>query len=836
MEPLLGASRPVGAAATAAVNVGTQRDTDFVRKAPRHFFVGLYVVGVALFATWGYYLYLPGGPDNNTSPWPLSLCMPLAKMCGRVLTLTLCLLMLTAMRTTASWVRKLPYLRFLLPLDALIPDFHRALAYTAAVAAVGHVVFHTVDFIVLGGSVQLPWTGGFCVTFSGERTSICLVYTGALAASLLAAIVVIALVYFARVRRMMAASAAAATANTPGGKARQRNNFASLQIWFTMVAHWILVPLFVLVLSLHAQSKGYSYVAIPFWVLSVALYIDVRLRYRGTKVKVVHKPAADLEAASAPAGLYTEQFGNILRLVVARPPGFTFKAGQSALLHVDFGRASLAPAATPWLHRWQYHPFTIACSPAAAEATGVLVFLIRDQNNQGSWTTALHQAAASLDEITIAGPNGAPYEYYDGFETVLLVGTGAGVTPLAAIFGSMANDEIAARASTKRRPDNSYYGSVSIHASINGGGNGSGTDDDDRHHLSGAEDDDDKADKGDGSSTTSSSGSAASHDPAAATLAATTTTAAARLDSAVASAVLSPRLLLYTCIVVLAATLAIGVYVILNAASIVYDWIMVMVELLVTGAYLVPLFTLRLYYLLARAVNPMPAEWILELLLLVLAVGGAGVASWCVAILAGTNSTDGDAVYWFLWLLLSIQGGLTVLLVLARSLVFIYYRAPFAADRIRGRAIAFRHRTVQFLAFVDRPMQAGLASVLVSHTDALRASSIDRDQFSVVLCAGKGLDPIPPESSLAAYVETATKTAEELATDSYDARFAALVDGRLIEAHKRRHQRLNHIGVFFCGAPKLSASLYATVQRVECEHTLKYGCNCYVSFHEERFV
>jgi hypothetical protein len=843
------------------VNVGTQRDTDFVRLAPRRFFVGLYVAAVVLFGSWGYYVYAPGGPANNTTPWPLALCLPLAKVCGRILTLTLCLLMVTAMRSTARWARSLTVVRFLVPLDALMPDFHRVLAFTAAGAATGHVLFHCLDYAFLGGSDQLPWTGGFCITFSGVRPNLCLLYTGATAALLLLTIVIIALVYLARVRQFVTPPAppgrnkdspdATSSPGTPlltSTARRPPGNFAIVQLWFTMVAHWVLVPLFLLVVCVHAQSKGYSYVAIPFWILTVALYLDVRARYRGTTVRV------DRAA--------TAVHGNILRLVVERPPGFVFKAGQSALLHMDLDRTALPDDAKPWLHRWQYHPFTIASSPAAADRTDRLVFLIRDQGNRGSWTTALHRAITTggLSEVQVAGPNGAPYEYYDGFETVLLVGMGAGVTPLAAIFASMAHDEMRARrAGAAPTSSSSSAGSGASSDKDSDHGEGGGTASVGVHHVGsvgainqddGASHDDDDDDDDDDDKDERTAPTLLPKRAAAALVAAVASKRTAEdADSdddpswavrtagpaPLAARVLSPRLLIYTCVVVLALTLAIGVYIIVDAQSLVYDWVMVTAELAVTWLFLTPLFALRLLFLVTRSA-PMPAEWALELVLLLLAAGGGGVAAWGVVILVGTGSpTEGNTVYWFVWMLLSLQGGLTVLLVLARSLVFIFYRAPFAADRISGRPIAFAHRTVQLWAFVDRPMQAGLQAVLQEHTDALRASGLGRDQFAVTLFGSKGFDPVDGASSLADYVDAVAKTADEVATDDYLDRFVALIHGRLREAHKRRHQRMNFIGVFYCGSPKLSANLYAAVQRAEAEHTAHLGCNCYVSFHEERF-
>ena len=676
------------AAAAAAMQVASQRDTDFVRKAPRRLVAGLFVMSVGLFGSWGFYTYAPGTVPNAPDGW-IALCLPLAKMFGRVLTLTLCLVLVTSMRTLAKTLRTLPYLRFMLPLDALMPDFHRALAFTAFAAAVGHAGFHTIDYVTLGGTAYLPWTGGFCVTFAGERTSICLVATGGLAVLLFTAIVIIALVYMARLRTGRASAVVppattlpgpvtAATPLVPSGDgpaADQRVSFATVQLLFTVVAHWILVPTLLVVVALHAQSKGTSYVAIPIWILAVAAAWDVRQRYRATAVRVIQQTAADDSAKGLPP-LCTTVHGNVVQLVVERPPGFVFKAGQSALLQVDFGAVRLAGRA-PWLYGWQYHPFTIACSPADAERTGHLVFLIRNQNNVGSWTRALHEAAMQLREVRLAGPSGAPYEYYDGFETVLLVGSGAGVTPLTAIFTSMVSDEIGGPSSSDRAGSEGHSRSrsrtvVSRRATINGDPSASLIDGP-RGPFSAVVNDAETDDESDGSddaaerSNTSSSdrgdseeghhdapdadaiipdavdGTAADPrrsfvgDPSAlgrgrhasmgvekleradnvegdvdahaesgcpetaarGAASAGATRCGASSIGTLAAALLAPRMLVLVGALMLAMVLAIGVYQIVAMPTLAYDWVMVLLELILTGLVLSPLFAVRLYVLLA---------------------------------------------------------------------------------------------------------------------------------------------------------------------------------------------------------------------------------------------
>lgn len=112
---------------------------------------------------------------------------------------------------------------------------------------------------------------------------------------------------------------------------------------------------------------------------------------------------------------------------------FYYKAGQYLFLN------------SPYLSRWEWHPFTITSSP---EEENVAVHI----RCVGDWTKGLRELIAPPDEGTqielqrirgydnkkvllrIDGPYGAASEDVFDYKVVMLVGAGIGVTPFASIL------------------------------------------------------------------------------------------------------------------------------------------------------------------------------------------------------------------------------------------------------------------------------------------------------------------------------------------------------------------------------------------------------------------
>ena len=152
------------------------------------------------------------------------------------------------------------------------------------------------------------------------------------------------------------------------------------------------------------------------------VYREVRARRRTEVVKVIRHPYDALEL----------QFSK---------PSMKYKAGQWLFINI------------PSVSRQQWHPFTITSCPfdpyvsihmrqvgdwtrAAADALGAGPAQAKEYDAldpMGMYEVALHQGQ-SMPDIRIDGPYGAPAEDVFDNEIAVLIGTGIGVTPWAAIL------------------------------------------------------------------------------------------------------------------------------------------------------------------------------------------------------------------------------------------------------------------------------------------------------------------------------------------------------------------------------------------------------------------
>jgi predicted ferric reductase/Ca2+-binding EF-hand superfamily protein len=112
----------------------------------------------------------------------------------------------------------------------------------------------------------------------------------------------------------------------------------------------------------------------------------------------------------------------VVRLEVARPPGFAFQAGDYAFLRL------------PTIAKREWHPFTISSAPER----DVLVFHVR---SLGNWSGALRRAVerdpSALGVAHVDGPYGSPSGHVFRSRFPVLIGAGIGVTPFASILESI---------------------------------------------------------------------------------------------------------------------------------------------------------------------------------------------------------------------------------------------------------------------------------------------------------------------------------------------------------------------------------------------------------------
>lgn len=404
----------------------TDREVRCVRSFPA-FVCHMTLCTVAVvFLLWGAWTYASASIRHVPYlPAPLPICFPIAKAFGRALTFCLSVLSFTAMRSTHALLRRLPYVGAVLPIDEFMPALHRRVAWISFGLALGHVAGHACDFIGAGGTAALPWTPGFCWTTSGARPTLCLVATGVALVTVFATIVAISTLYvWTRRGASPVTRQCCVLWRDLSRRLRSeawRGPIFSLFLYFS---HWTLVPVFYLLLVLHASNRGTSYVAIvfAFWLVAVAVDVAIvrygcfgshRLRYRTADAVVLHA-AADAGGPGAPAGRYC-------LLQITRPRDFHFQSGQSVLLEIPSVRAH------------ELHPFSIASSECDSDS---LSFLIKAD---GDWTRRLLHAIRQGDvgpgcTVRLIGPHSASVQQYKGFETLILIGVGSGIAPMASLY------------------------------------------------------------------------------------------------------------------------------------------------------------------------------------------------------------------------------------------------------------------------------------------------------------------------------------------------------------------------------------------------------------------
>ncbi|HEU5074814.1 MAG TPA: ferric reductase-like transmembrane domain-containing protein, partial [Polyangiaceae bacterium] len=116
----------------------------------------------------------------------------------------------------------------------------------------------------------------------------------------------------------------------------------------------------------------------------------------------------------------------VTRVELARPSGFTHKAGDYAFLRI------------PALAKHEWHPFTISSAPEREPIT-------MHVRSVGNFTLALRalaeqrlrDGAAEPVEAYLDGPYGAPSSHIFDAKKVVLIGAGIGVTPFASVLESL---------------------------------------------------------------------------------------------------------------------------------------------------------------------------------------------------------------------------------------------------------------------------------------------------------------------------------------------------------------------------------------------------------------
>jgi predicted ferric reductase/Ca2+-binding EF-hand superfamily protein len=309
---------------------------------------------------------------------------PLLMVAGRALGLCLdfngALILVPVMRRVLSWLRS-TWLGRRMPIDDAI-DFHRL---------VGHAMF------ALGIMHAAAFTIAYAAGHASQSVAGVLLTSRGLTGGILLGVFAIMWVF-------------------SQGPIRRSSHFELF--YFT---HLLYVAWFALAIA-HAPRFA-LFAGVP--LLGFLVEQILRLRRRGARSAVTF--AEPLRSG-------------VTKLVVAKPAGFTFSAGDYVFLRV------------PSIARHEWHPFTISSAP---EAPG-LGFHIR---TLGNWTSALRRrveddTARGKGEPLVAfvdGPYGSPSAHIFQSRFAVFIGAGIGVTPFASVLESLVLKETNGRKSRLER-------------------------------------------------------------------------------------------------------------------------------------------------------------------------------------------------------------------------------------------------------------------------------------------------------------------------------------------------------------------------------------------------
>ncbi|CAA7393175.1 unnamed protein product [Spirodela intermedia] len=123
-----------------------------------------------------------------------------------------------------------------------------------------------------------------------------------------------------------------------------------------------------------------------------------------------------------------------VRLVSARLlPGDTIELNFAKSAGLEYNPLSNVFVNVPAVSRLQWHPFTVSSNSNLEPDT--LSVIIK---KEGSWTQKLHQVLASSPpdrlEVALEGPYGPVSNSFSGYDSLVLISGGSGITPFIAII------------------------------------------------------------------------------------------------------------------------------------------------------------------------------------------------------------------------------------------------------------------------------------------------------------------------------------------------------------------------------------------------------------------
>ncbi|KAH0921892.1 hypothetical protein HID58_021910, partial [Brassica napus] len=200
--------------------------------------------------------------------------------------------------------------------------------------------------------------------------------------------------------------------------------------WYT---HHLLVVVYIM-LIVHGT---FLFFADKWYQKTTWMYISVPL--------VVYVAERSLRACRSNHYSVSMLPGEVLSLIMSKPPGFKYKSGQYIFLQC------------PTISRFEWHPFSITSAPGDDQLSVHIRTL-------GDWTEELQRVltvgkdlstcvigrskfsaygntdSSQQPKLLVDGPYGAPAQDYRSYDVLLLIGLGIGATPFISILKDLLNN------------------------------------------------------------------------------------------------------------------------------------------------------------------------------------------------------------------------------------------------------------------------------------------------------------------------------------------------------------------------------------------------------------
>ncbi|XP_013641915.2 respiratory burst oxidase homolog protein E isoform X2 [Brassica napus] len=380
----------------------------------------LWVIVMALLFVWKFFQY-----RDKAAFKVMGYCLTTAKGAAETLKLNMALVLLPVCRNTLTWLRS-TRARAFVPFDDNI-NFHKIIACAIVIAILVHAGTHLAcDFprIINSSPADFALIASY---FHGVKPTFKDLMTGAEGITGISMVILttiaftLASTHFRRNHVRLPA---------PLDRLTGFNAF-----WYT---HHLLVVVYIM-LIVHGtflffadkwyQKTTWMYISVPL-VVYVAERSLRACRSNHYSVKI-------LKVSMLP--------GEVLSLIMSKPPGFKYKSGQYIFLQC------------PTISRFEWHPFSITSAPGDDQLSVHIRTL-------GDWTEELQRVltvgkdlstcvigrskfsaygntdSSQQPKLLVDGPYGAPAQDYRSYDVLLLIGLGIGATPFISILKDLLNN------------------------------------------------------------------------------------------------------------------------------------------------------------------------------------------------------------------------------------------------------------------------------------------------------------------------------------------------------------------------------------------------------------